>query len=72
MHGRSAKEWIDLGIQEAVDMLLSNPRKDTLYYSADKSNFTLGTGIFNVGEEVKTYITRRIHDIPQLVLARRC
>jgi hypothetical protein len=43
-----------------IDDLLATGRYDRVYYSAADGGGGLGTGIFQVAEEVKHYITARL------------
>ena len=68
-HARSAKEIIDEAFNRAVRKQLSNPDKEIFYYSADEQDphgKRLGLGIFRdlVGDDVITYITKKLQDLP--------
>lgn len=57
----TAQPYIDAAF-EYIKRLLASRRYDRVAYSADIRG-NLGTMIFNVSEEVKQYIVRKIHDL---------
>ena len=69
-----AKEVIDNAIFRTIVLLAHNPQKKILYYSANPIQpHQIGLGIFAnmVGDDVVSYISKRIHEIPELV-SRAC
>jgi hypothetical protein len=52
---KNVKEIIDSDINE-IRELIKKHNYNKIYFSYDKKNDTIGTGIFNVGKKVKEYI----------------
>ena len=70
---RSGYQHLDLNVRALVDdamahiqRLLKSGNYDEVIFSYDATNDTLGTGIFNVADEVKSYIFQRIMALEQL------
>ena len=65
---RDAKEAIDATIQRLVVFCRKHPSIRRIIYAADKNNDKmLGTGIFEVDEQVLKYISTMLWKIPTLV-----
>lgn len=69
-HYRQGYEFLDRGIKDIdnsfneIIQLISTGNYDTIMYSVDDyNNAILGRGIFNIGLEVKRYITKRILEL---------
>ncbi len=70
---KSGYQLLDLNVRALVDdaiahiqRLLRSGNYDEVIFSYDAANDTLGTGIFQVSDEVKSYIFQRIMAIEQL------
>ena len=70
---KSGYQHLDLNVRALVDdamahiqRLLASGNYDELIFSYDATNGTLGTGIFQVADEVKSYIFESIMAIEQL------
>ena len=55
---------IDAAFQSLYFLLDTHANIDTVFFSVDKDE-KIGTGIFTVGEEVRTYITDKINRLPK-------
>ena len=70
---RSGYQHLDLNVRALVDdamahiqRLLKSGNYDEVIFSYDATNGTLGTGIFQVADEVKSYIFQNIMALEQL------
>lgn len=70
---KSGYQHLDLNVRALVDdamahiqRLLQSGNYDEVIFSFDADNDTLGTGIFHVADEVKSYIFQGIMDLEQL------
>jgi hypothetical protein len=70
---KSGYQHLDLNVRALVDdaiahiqRLLRSGNYDEVIFSYDASNDTLGTGIFDVADEVKSYIYRSIMALEQI------
>ena len=68
----TAKEGIDLAIEEIISHVLNNPgRFERIYYCSEgKNNPLIGTGIFNVEANTLNYITDKILSLPRAIYYR--
>lgn len=75
----TSKEIIDRAFVQIHELFLARPDKTVLYYSADHTNEEdpntkrIGLGIFAnmVGDDVITYITKKLHEVPDDVQKAR-
>ena len=58
----TARELIDMGLDDLASLCRARTEKDKIYYCAD-SNGLLGCGIFNVSTDVRLHITKAIKTI---------
>lgn len=68
------KNVINLSIKRVVAHLIEHPQITTVIYSADPTDTgMIGVGIFRrtLGEDVRSYISTIIHDIPRLYALAR-
>ena len=71
--GAIVKDAIDESVKEIVDHVVENPgRFDTLYYcvndpqrETDVRKDLIGMGIFNIGRDVRVYISEQLKEIPE-------
>ena len=70
---KSGYQHLDLNVRALVDdamahiqRLLASGNYDEVIFSYDAVNDTLGTGIFDVADEVKSYIFQSIMDLEQI------
>ena len=73
----TAQEIIDVAINRIIQLFINSPDKHTLYYSVNPNDpiesRKLGLAIFAgaVGDDVITYISDRIQEIPRLIQEAR-
>lgn len=60
------KHNIDLCIQEAIH-IIKKFGYTKIYYSASEPNGPLGTSIFQIGDDVRSYITEQIHNLKNII-----
>jgi hypothetical protein len=71
---KPARHFIVQAFHRIIDLFLKRPDKTTLYYSADPNDSRrLGLGIFAnfVGEDVITFISDNLKDVPRMVEYKR-
>lgn len=63
------REVVDQAIQEIMELVQKYNYAEVYYSIADETDPTIGTGIFNVNEEVKQYITQKILNLGELTVS---
>ena len=63
----SAKTILDIAFNRIMELLLANPDKKVVYYSAENENDNIGLGIFagSVGIDVVEQITKKLKNLPK-------
>lgn len=64
---KEVKQTIDSNIEE-IKTILKLGHYTSIKYSAANEDGDLGTGIFNVNEQVKEYIVKKINELEKIVL----